>query len=485
MVSVLEVCFGGFHRGICCSSHANDICRIILGHVMAIQSSMGAGYANPSNFLPPSGWTTTLVGQLLFSSRLAVDTFFVISGFLVVLVLYHKLPIPAQEESLWRRYFRHLPILIVGRVARIVPLYAMMLGFYTEIAPHLGSGPFWHQWLGLLQPCHDSLWTNLLFVNNFLPPNTPTIQTCFYHSWYLAVDMQLFCCAPILILLFQTSPETAKKATQILFLASVIGTAYLAHTQSWSINTFDGAAVARYDVEAYAKPYTRMEAYLVGMFVAMRHIEQGRRLGENRRTHLVHHLLLGACLAVMALVTFGTVSGAYARRPCTYTEEPFTTDCGSQWSGEMTWFYTSFSRTIWCVALGILIDVCIDRRHVVNTILSFPCWTVLSHLTFGAYLIHPVVMFVWQIGDREKQIFRLSTFGMDYLSACVVAYAAAFLASVTIEMPCAALWKSFVTSTRPQSASDNTRSENGTLSQAKPLGTSNGPLYGSLLPSEN
>ena len=456
---------------------------------MAIQSSMGAGYANPNNFLPPSGWTTTVIGQLLFSSRLAVDTFFVISGFLIVLVLYRKLPLPTSPEnqSTFGRYFRYLPLLLAGRVARIVPLYAMMLGFYTQIAPHLGDGPFWHQWLGLLRPCHDAIWTNLLFVNNFLPPDTPTIQTCFYHSWYLAVDMQLFCCAPILILLFQTCPQKAKRITHLLFWASVLTTTYLARREAWSVNTFDGAAVDRYSVQAYAKPHIRMQSYLVGMYVGMRYIldqdSNGRR--SSRPMHVRHHILLVASLLAMALVTFGTVTGAYARRPCTYKEEPLTNDCGSQWSATTTWLYTSFSRTIWCVSLGILIELCVDRQHVLNTMLSLPCWAILSHLTFGAYLIHPVVMFVWQIGDREKQIFRLSTFCMDYLSACVVSYVAAFIAAVTIEMPCAALWKSFLLHQSRANLASPTRTSNETDRQSilnhpdsgNPL---NGSGYGSI-----
>jgi hypothetical protein len=84
------------------------------------------------------------------------------------------------------------------------------------------------------------------------------------------------------------------------------------------------------------------------------------------------------------------------------------------------------------------------NKNMVAALLSLRCWKPLAQLSFGAYLIHPIVIFVWQLGDREKQTFRLLTFGMDYLSVCVVSYVAALLAAVTVEFPCATLWKNFV-----------------------------------------
>lgn len=448
---------------------------IMLGHVMAIQSSSGAGYSNPGNFLPPTGLTTTLVGQLLFSSRFAVDTFLTISGFLVVYVLQRKLPsvCPLAETQLslcyevFARYLTTLPSLLLARVVRIVPLYAVCLGFYTQIAPHLGSGPFWQQWIGLLKPCHDSAWTNFLFVNNFLPLNTPTTNTCFYHSWYLAVDMQLFVLAPLLVFWYQARPQQGKALTAILCVASALLTAYLTYIRNWSVNTFDGVAVDRYDVEAYAKPHVRAQAYLAGMYVAMLLLSEKANLPSVQKSQLLrqtynvqggrspytwkHRSLMALSLLAMAVVTFGTVTGAYARRPCTYKEDPQLDGCGSRWSPFTSFMYSAFSRTLWVTGTSVIIYLSVGRGNwgsgdgnLVSAILSWRCWTPLSQLSFGAYLIHPIVIFVWQLGDREKQVFRLLTFGMDYMSVCVVSFVAALIAAVVVEFPCAMLWKKFV-----------------------------------------
>eukprot|EP00547_Thalassionema_nitzschioides_P016697 CAMPEP_0194251806 /NCGR_PEP_ID=MMETSP0158-20130606/26226_1 /TAXON_ID=33649 /ORGANISM="Thalassionema nitzschioides, Strain L26-B" /LENGTH=391 /DNA_ID=CAMNT_0038989043 /DNA_START=36 /DNA_END=1208 /DNA_ORIENTATION=+ len=132
---------------------------IMLGHIMAIQSSAGGGYSNPPAFLPPNGLTTTFLGQLLFASRFAVDTFLFISGFLVVRVLCVKIPLRDRpNDGFGKRYLINIPSLLMHRIIRILPLYGMSLGFWVEVAPHLGSGPFWYQWQGLLAPCRAFAW---------------------------------------------------------------------------------------------------------------------------------------------------------------------------------------------------------------------------------------------------------------------------------------------------------------------------------------
>ena len=431
---------------------------IILGHVLAIQSSSGAGYSNPSNFLPPTGLTTTFIGQLLFSSRFAVDTFLIISGYLVVHGLcrlqHDFLPsgVPSWYKNVVVRYITTIPVLILTRVGRILPLYAMSLGFFTQIAPHMGNGPFWHQWINLLQPCHDYIWTNFLFINNIIPLQTPTTSTCFYHSWYIAVDMQLFILAPFLVFWYQYSKRQGQVATCLLLLASVVVTAHWSYSRSWSINTFDGKLVNRYDVEAYANPITRAQAYLAGMYVAfiISNMNDRPRSSDHKRMPYcwIHRAIMAATITVMFVVSFATVTGAYARRPCTYDEDPFSNICGSTWSPTKTFLYTAFGRSAWIIGISTMLYLCIGRGqwndgdgNLVACILSWPCWRPLSHLSFGAYLIHPIVVFVWQLGDREKQVFRLITFGMDYISVCVVSFVAALFASVLVECPCALLLK--------------------------------------------
>ena len=400
-----------------------SILWVISGHVMAIQSSSGPGYLNPWSFLPPTGLTTTLPGQLLFSSRFAVDTFLCISGFLVVYVLKERLA-PNLGSIL---------SVLAFRLLRILPLYLVCLGFWILIAPHLGSGPFWYQWEDILEPCRQFWWTNLLFVNNFLPWGMPTSKTCFYHSWYLAVDVQLFIIfAPWLVLIYKRSVSNAMQVTFALWLASVGATVILTYKNHWSINTFDGMSVALFDIEGYAKPHIRAQSYLSGMFVAMAPWSRPRPLRDV--------LIVTIALCVLAVLSFITASGAYARRPCSFEESPLTIQCGSTWSPTATFLYTSLSRALWSISISALIYCCTHgRAYFVGKILSLKIFTVMAQLSFGAYLIHPIIIFFWQLGEKEKRTFRLLTFFMDFTAVSVVSFAASALSALTIEFPFAEL----------------------------------------------
>ena len=69
---------------------------------------------------------------------------------------------------------------VVHRYLRLLPCLAVTIGLILYVAPLLGSGPFWDiSWVALRSQCQSNGWTNLLFVNNFLP-----------HPWEHNLDEQ-------------------------------------------------------------------------------------------------------------------------------------------------------------------------------------------------------------------------------------------------------------------------------------------------------
>jgi peptidoglycan/LPS O-acetylase OafA/YrhL len=448
---------------------------IVLGHTAAITSSTGPGYSNPGDVLPPHGWANTVAGQLIFASRFAVDTFLVLSGFLLVVAaskMSHAMSARPRTWPIW---------MVVSRIARIVPTYLTCLGIFVFVAPrYLGSGAFWYQWQSLLQPCTEYGWTNLLFVNNFYPTDTSTTNTCFYHSWYLAVDVQIFVLGVLLLVVYQRSRLAGLACSSFLFVALTVMQAVLTHDRSWSLNTFDGAAVARYDVEAYAKPHVRAPSYLAGMICAMVLIQRRQRPQQHRHqydrqlsldsdrscSHRIRNAgtstLVLACCATMGFVTFCTASGAYARRPCQYGEWPHLAGCGSLWSPRVTFLYTAFSRTLWVAAVTTLIFLLCGAKSTVSnsyydptepplllqavrSILSLSAWRLPSKLSFAAYLMHPIWLFVWQLGaPSSKYAWRTATFVMQYAAVCVLTFASSYVIVLVVEAPCARLWRRFI-----------------------------------------
>ena len=60
---------------------------------------------------------------------------------------------------------------------RLIPAYMFVILFWTNIFPHMSSGPVWYvNQLG--NTCPSYWWTNLLFINNFWPTQLAKEVNC-------------------------------------------------------------------------------------------------------------------------------------------------------------------------------------------------------------------------------------------------------------------------------------------------------------------
>eukprot|EP00978_Attheya_sp_CCMP212_P041160 scaffold232507_cov63-Attheya_sp.AAC.1 len=445
-----------------------SILWIMLGHVVAIWSSNG--FLNPADFLPPRGVTSTSLGQFLFAARFSVDTFLLVSGFLAVLVLLKRLPTSSGNNSLGAMG-RWIPPLVIYRLVRIVPLYGICLVFWWQLAPlllYVGNSitappALWdYGWHHSTELCNEWWWTNVLFINNWVPFNRAEMDTCFFHSWYLAVDMQLFLLAPLLIWAhyhsLQRHPDKkwyqtrGSRATLLLLLTSISSVAYLTYNRGWSANSFDGQAVVRFHQEGYDKPYVRAQGYFIGILLGMWYHEhhekqQGLRSLQPRNNILGTRVAVGVAVVVLTMVIFGR-TGAYNLRPCEYNEWPSsvfaplhqqTTVCGSSdWSPWLNYLYTVTSGFLWSAAVAIIIFLCVsdsEGGRTINTILSHPIFVPFSKLSFGAYLVHPIITSIWTLSSTQKMQYSDVNFAMIYMSICVVTFAMSLLLSLLVEFP--------------------------------------------------
>ena len=122
-----------------------SIIWILFSHTFALVT--GVGMLNSDYVMPPSGFLVNWYYQIIFSARFAVDTFFFISGFLVVKSLLKKLDISPSDTSsklpspqIW------IPMMYLHRFMRILPLYLFCLLFWWKIGVMMGDGPLWYHW---------------------------------------------------------------------------------------------------------------------------------------------------------------------------------------------------------------------------------------------------------------------------------------------------------------------------------------------------
>lgn len=117
------------------------------------------------------------------------------------------------------------------RYIRMTPLMMVIIGFCATVLRYLGQGPAWLESIMMFDKwCEDNWWINALYLHNFVKRETMVSvdllrknnfsqhklqiiryfidylhllhlhPQCLSHSWYSAVDMQLYLISPFIIL---------------------------------------------------------------------------------------------------------------------------------------------------------------------------------------------------------------------------------------------------------------------------------------------
>ncbi|XP_032296334.1 nose resistant to fluoxetine protein 6 isoform X2 [Drosophila virilis] len=104
-------------------------------------------------------WAQTPYSMLLQSGSISVDTFFLLSGMLLVMSSLRELE--RQSGRL------NVPLMYLHRIVRLTPVLAVAVLLFMTLYPRLDSGPLWQQFTSSYQLCSDTWWATLLYVQNY------------------------------------------------------------------------------------------------------------------------------------------------------------------------------------------------------------------------------------------------------------------------------------------------------------------------------
>lgn len=396
-----------------------SMCWIILGHTYYyIGKSLTTDNLIPTLINFPKMFYT----QIIVQAPLAVDSFFFLSGLLSSYLFFKRV----FKAKTLRKYWSPLVWLTIAakRYTRITPTYAVIMLMDVTLFMYISSGPFWRP----VEPdgCRISGWTNFIYMNNFLLQDK---ECCMGWTWYLANDMQLhILMAPILVIAFCKDKRWGY-AISALFIAlsSII--------HLWIVFAFDYPPAPILDAklkivekldaywnDVYIRPYVRCVPFIMGVILAyiLNRITDGNSLKMKMTKKQV---IVGW--------TISTILGLYSVFGLFYYAK--TGDISEWWRG----LYALVGRPSYALAIAWVAFACATGNGgPVNTFLGWKLFVPLSKITYCAYLLHPILLQVYNLS--RPQPFHFTTFFQmlrHTMEAVFVAYALAFFFALAFERP--------------------------------------------------
>ncbi|XP_028176246.1 nose resistant to fluoxetine protein 6-like [Ostrinia furnacalis] len=337
-----------------------------------------------------------------------VDTFFVISGFLMAktITAYEKLP--------------NIFLLLLKRYIRLVVALAVVVFYVCAIFPLTGSGPLWERFVaGETDACRTNWWLNILMLSNYIN----TDNACIVVSWYIPCDFHLFALTILTYALYKRWRGFGLVCACVLTTASVITPGvvnYVNNLSAVQLFTFDFVANPRANAQfqiAYIKTHTRAAAYIIGFFA-------GGYFASKKKNNIVlskKRSVTGACAATVIMLLVMVIGTSYLWRSYSPTEGAL---------------YAAANRPVWAIGVVLLILCC--SFGDVPLLKSFLCWypwVPLSRLAYGLYLTHTVLI-IRNVGIARNPVYydNLSVF-MSSLSVICLGTFCAFIIWLLAEAP--------------------------------------------------
>lgn len=386
---------------------------IIFGHSISF-GQMWLFLRNSSN---SKNLSIDFFGQIIANGTLSVDTFLFLSGFLVA---YVSLKTMRKRDGKL-----NLPLFYFHRYIRMTPLMMAIIGFCACILRYVNQGPKWLEDVSVYDVwCKKNWWLNVLYIQNFV--NTKNM--CLSHTWYSAVDMQIYLITPIIIFALYKGRKFGFPVIGALFVLTITLTAYFTAVNNYPAIPYISNVVPldlmnEYYAAIYIKPYCRLGPYLVGMLLG----------------YFLYDWAEPVCLSKYLVATGWTACVAtnlfiiYAMWPANKGILPTI--------GEAT-AYGALARTVWAITLAWVTFACVTGYGgFVNSMLSWRPFIPFSRLTYAAYLIHPVLMAIFY--SSREIVFDFSPYLMLYfvIGNVVCTYILSFFLSAIFESPIIGLEK--------------------------------------------
>jgi len=126
---------------------------------------------------------------------------------------------------------------------------------------------------------------------------------------------------------------------------------------------------------------------------------------------------------------------------------PVNSYSGGGWSDGSLYAFTAISRAAWGGCLSVLVIACVQGWVAATPIAAFlglPAWEPLARITFGTYLLHPVVMLVLYGAQTAIPTFTTLGTAVNYAAMSVFAWCCGGIMYLGVERLVAAAERALV-----------------------------------------
>lgn len=299
--------------------------------------------------------STPVLMRWVWGGDRGVDIFFVLSGFLVATILYR-----GAVDGQWRRF-------LWRRALRLLPVYYLMLIVYWFV-----NGPN-----------RESLWANVFFANNYLSYD----QGAMLWSWSLAVEIQFYIIAPLLVALAMRTGRPLWVYTGLIFAAFlwrgwvIAQDAILLGAKPWQF-LLDRHVFEYFFANAYDNFGMRYASLVLGVFGGHLYYFHSNFMSALSRRRVLLVALIASSLVVVGALLF---------LPGWIYHKSFEVPKALQFAYLVLHRYM-FSAAIMVLMLYSILPATRKASTPVSW-LNWPVWRPVARLSYSAYLVHIVVIF--------------------------------------------------------------------------------------------
>ncbi|MEJ2609699.1 MAG: acyltransferase [Candidatus Thiodiazotropha sp.] len=335
-----------------------------------------------------------------------VDLFFVLSGFLISMLLLKEHRNSGRVDI--RKFY-------IRRIARILPAYLVLLliAWFVDM------------------PNREWIWGNLLFVSNLQPPATLFIPW----SWSITVEVQFYILFPLLLLpLITRSKKPLLVMTVVVISCMLLRQFILAlydnlNNMPFYEILFDTKKLAAWWDTLYIHLYTRAGPIVLGITAGVIHNFHGKKLDRFANSYNKSYLfIIGFALAIF--LTILTL-------PVHMVQMDYLSHIGHL--GNL--LFLGQHRNLFSLSVAILLLIAIHPASSTisfSTILRSKMLTPIAKVSYSAYLFHIFIIWIvfkylrdnWQEGIGEP-----SWFAVGIILVMVVTFAVSTLSYIFIEKP--------------------------------------------------